>query len=38
MILWHDRLGHPSSTMMRKIVESTHDHPLKCLKLTTEDG
>jgi len=37
MTLWHDRLGHPGSTMMRKIVEGTHDHPLKGLKLTRED-
>ena len=37
MTLWHDRLGHPSSTMMRKIVESTHGHSLKGLKLTRED-
>ena len=32
--LWHDRLGHPGSTMMRKIVESTHGHPFKSSKLT----
>ena len=32
MTLWHDRLGHPGSTMMRKIIESTHGHPLKGLK------
>lgn len=37
MTLWHDRLGHPGSTMMRKIVESTHGHSLKGLKLTRED-
>lgn len=35
--LWHDRLGHPGSTMIRKIVESTHGHPLKGLKLIKED-
>jgi len=27
--LWHDRLGHPGLTMMRKISENTHGHPLK---------
>ncbi|GJW77705.1 retrovirus-related pol polyprotein from transposon TNT 1-94 [Tanacetum coccineum] len=27
--LWHDRLGHPGSTMMKRIIESTHGHPLK---------
>lgn len=35
--LWHDRLCHPGSTIVRKIVESIHDHPLKGLKLTKED-
>src|SRR4051812_41851084 len=34
MTLQQDRLGHPGSTMMRKIVESTHGHPLKSFKLT----
>jgi len=37
MTLWHDRLGPPGSTMMRKIVVSTHGHSLKSLKLTRED-
>ncbi|GJW98730.1 putative copia-like polyprotein [Tanacetum coccineum] len=27
--LWHDKLGHPGSTMMKMIVENTHGHPLK---------
>ena len=27
--VWHDRLGHPDTTMMRKIIESSHGHPLK---------
>ncbi|WZZ32515.1 hypothetical protein YC2023_015916 [Brassica napus] len=27
--LWHDRLGHPDTTMMRKIIESSHGHSLK---------
>jgi len=35
--LWRDRLGHPGLTMMCKIVESIHNHPLKCLKLTREN-
>lgn len=35
--LWYDRLGHSGSTMLRKIVESTHGHPLKDLKLKKED-
>ena len=28
-ILWHDRLGHPWSSMMRRIIEHSHGHPLK---------
>lgn len=31
-ILWHDRLGHPGSNMMRGINENTHGHPLKIKK------
>ncbi|XP_056844750.1 retrovirus-related Pol polyprotein from transposon TNT 1-94 isoform X2 [Raphanus sativus] len=27
--LWHDRLGHPGTTMMRKIIESSHGHSMK---------
>ena len=27
-ILWHDRLGHPRSSMMRRIIEHSHGHPL----------
>jgi hypothetical protein len=32
-ILWHDRLGHPGSIMMRRIVENSHGHSLKNLKI-----
>ena len=32
-ILWHDRLGHPGSIMMRKIIESSNGHLLKNLKI-----
>ena len=28
-MLWHDRLGHPRSTMMRRIIENSHGHLLK---------
>lgn len=28
-MLWHDRLGHPRSTMIRRIIENSHKHPLK---------
>ena len=28
-MLWHDRLGHPRSIIMRQIIEISHKHPLK---------
>ena len=28
-LIWHDRLGHPGSVMMRKIIENSNGHPLK---------
>ncbi|XP_073153898.1 uncharacterized protein [Henckelia pumila] len=31
--LWHDRLGHPGATMMRKIIMNSHGHPLKNQKI-----
>ncbi|CAM9000605.1 unnamed protein product [Rhodiola kirilowii] len=31
--LWHDRLGHPGETMIRRIIESSHGHPLKDQKI-----
>ena len=27
--LWHNRLGHPGSSIMRRIMEQSHGHPLK---------
>ncbi|RVX03802.1 Copia protein [Vitis vinifera] len=30
---WHDRLGHPGSSMMRRIIEHSHGHPLKNQKI-----
>ncbi|KAM1369698.1 hypothetical protein ACFX2F_040252 [Malus domestica] len=27
-MLWHDRLGHPGSTMMRRIITNYNGHPL----------
>jgi hypothetical protein len=30
---WHDMLGHPSNIMMRRIIESANEHPLKDLKI-----
>ncbi|GJW54550.1 putative RNA-directed DNA polymerase [Tanacetum coccineum] len=35
--LWNDRLGHPGSTMMKRIVENAHGHPLKDQKLSKID-
>ena len=32
-MLWHGRLGHPGSTMMRRIIEKSHEHPLKNQKI-----
>ena len=31
-VLWHDRLGHPGSKMMRRIIENSNGHSLKDLK------
>ena len=32
-MLWHDRLGHPGFTMMRRIIENSHGHVLQNQKL-----
>ena len=32
-IIWHDRLGHPGSIMMRKIIENSCGHSLKNQKI-----
>ncbi|KAJ0481448.1 putative GAG-pre-integrase domain-containing protein [Helianthus annuus] len=32
-IIWHGRLGHPGSTMMRKIIENSVGHSLKNQKI-----
>ena len=32
-VLWHDRLGHPGSLMMWRIIEHSHGHPLKDQKI-----
>ena len=31
--LWHDRLGHPGATMMRRIILNSRGHPLKNKKV-----
>ena len=36
-VLWHDRMGHPGSIMMRRILENSTGHPLKNLKILTND-
>ena len=28
-VIWHDRLGHPGSSMMRRIIENSQGHELK---------
>ena len=32
-ILWHNRISHLGSTMIRIIIENSHGHPLKDLKI-----
>ena len=32
-VLWHDKLGHPGSSMMRRSIEHSHGHPLKDQKI-----
>ena len=32
-MLWHERLGHPGMSMMRRIIENSIDHPLKNQKV-----
>ena len=31
--LWHNMLGHPEFSMMRRIIEQSHGHPLKNQKI-----
>ena len=33
LVLWNDRLSHPRSSMMRRIIEHSHGHPLKNQKI-----
>ena len=33
LTLWHDRLGHSGSNMMRRIIENSHGHILKGQKI-----
>lgn len=36
-MLWHGRLGHPGSIMLRLITKNLSGHPLKNLKILTND-
>lgn len=36
-VLWHDRIGHLGSIMMRRNIENSNGHPLKNLKILTND-
>lgn len=35
--LWHERLGHPGVSMMRRIIENSMGHPLKTQKIISQD-
>lgn len=35
--LWHDRLGYPGQSMMRRILNSSHGHPLTNKDLVFSD-
>jgi hypothetical protein len=32
-MLWHDRLGHPGTIIMNRIIKNSHGHPLKNQKI-----
>ena len=34
-VLWHDRIGHPGSIMLKRIIKHSKGHPLKNLKILT---
>ncbi|TQE00656.1 hypothetical protein C1H46_013705 [Malus baccata] len=36
-MLWHDRLGHPGSSMMRKIITNSKGHPVLSRHITTSN-
>ena len=37
-LLWHDRLGHPGISMMRRIVQNSNGHPLTSRQILVTDG
>ena len=36
--LWHDRLGHPRSIMMRRIISQSHGHNLEIPRISKNGG
>ena len=38
LLLWHDRLGHPGSTMLKKIVDNSNGHTLANQHLILPSG
>ena len=37
-LLWHERLGHPGISMMRRIVQNSNGHPLTGRQILVTDG
>ena len=37
-LLWHERLGHPGISMMRRIVQNSNGHPLTSRQILVADG
>ena len=37
-LLWHERLGHPEISMMRRIVQHSNGHPLTSRQILITDG
>ena len=37
-LLWHERLGHPGISMMRRIVQNSNGHPLTNGQILVPDG
>ena len=37
-LLWHERLGHPGISMMRRIVQNSNGHPLTSRQILVPDG
>lgn len=37
LTLWHDRLGHPGTGMMHRIIENSNGHPIKNVRIPRSD-